>query len=282
MHTLIVASLLALGIPGIQMAVAGEFSSPWQDNPSARARLITTGFPDAENRTRSLSAGVQIELDPKWKTYWRFPGGSGIPIQTKWDGSTNVKSIKVRWPAPHRFINEYGMTIGYKNEVVLPVEIVPKDINAPVQLKLELNYGVCLDICLPVTSNMMLEIKPKNQSASPFKRKLERFVKKVPKSSTPSQGFRVKKLGISGEAEQVILSLAVENPGGEGLVDVFVEGDETLFFDTPTKIISKGAVSQVEVPVFGVKSAKALNGKKLRFTLVGKKSSADQYWTIGG
>jgi DsbC/DsbD-like thiol-disulfide interchange protein len=280
--SLVIGSFIAVALPWTQTSSAGEFSSPWADNPYARARLIATGYPDVENNPQAASAGIQIELDPKWKTYWRNPGGSGIPIQAKWDGSKNVKSIEVRWPAPYRFINKYGMTIGYKNEVVLPVKIVPEDKNAPIQLALELNYGVCLDICLPANAMITLEIKPENLKPGPFNRKLQRFIKKVPKPLTSPPGLRVKNLKLSGSGEQTVLAFEVENPTGETLVDVFVEGDETLYFDTPNKFINKGTLTQVEVPVSGAKSAQALSGKKLRFTLVGRKSSVDQYWTIDG
>jgi len=280
--SLVIGPFIAVALPWTQMSSAGEYSSPWADDPYARARLIPTGYPDSENNPQAATAGVQIELDPKWKTYWRNPGGSGIPIQAKWDGSKNVKSIEVRWPAPKRFINKYGMTIGYKNEVVLPIIIVPKDKNAPIQLALELNYGVCLDICLPANAKITLDIKPGNPKTGPFNRKLQRFVKKVPKTLTSPPGLRVKNLKLSGSGEQTVLAFEVENPAGEALVDVFVEGDETLYFDTPNKFINKGAITQIEVPVSGAKSAKSLLGKKLRFTLVGRKSSVDQYWKIGG
>ena len=287
MHKLIAGVLIAgsvatatfTNVKGSQMV---EFSSPWQDSLYARARLIATGYPGTDNDLKTASAGVHIEIDPGWKTYWRNPGGSGIPTQPSWEGSTNVKSIEVRWPAPKRLIDKYGMTIGYKNEIVLPVKIVPVDAKVPVRLSLDLNYAVCLDICLPVNAKMALDIKPENQSTSPFKRKLARFIKKIPQPSKPSEGLRVRKLDLTGDGKNVTLLLEIENPTDDALVDVFVEGADALFFNTPEKIINKGAVSLVEMSVSGAKSAKALEGNKLRFTLVGEKTSVDQYWTIGG
>ncbi len=279
---LIVASVATATFTGVKVSLAAEFSSPWQNNLYARARLISTGYSDTEGNSQTVNAGVHIEIDAGWKTYWRNPGGSGIPTQINWAGSTNVKSIEVAWPTPKRFIDKYGMTIGYKNEIVLPVKIHPLDANAPVQLSLELNYAVCLEICLPVNSKMALAIKPENKSTGPFKRKLARFIKKVPQPPKSSQGFRVQKLDLTGDDKQVALLFEVQNPKGDALVDVFVEGADVLFFNTPKKIVNKGAVSVVEVLVNGAKSAKALEGNKLRFTLVGEKSSVDQYWTIGG
>ena len=38
-----------------------------------------------------LLAGVQIRLEPGWKTYWRTPGDSGVPPSFDWSGSKNLK-----------------------------------------------------------------------------------------------------------------------------------------------------------------------------------------------
>lgn len=278
----LLGAVIAIALSGGQTASAGEYSSPWQNNPYARARLITTGYPVAHNTSVAGHAGIQIELDPGWKTYWRIPGDSGIPPQVIWAGSLNVEAIEIRWPTPHRFIDEYGMSIGYKNEIVLPVKIIPKDKTAPIHLALELNYAVCSDICLPASAKMTLDIQPGTQKPGPFKRKLQRFVDQVPKIIDTSPGLKVQNLEISNQKQQIILSFDVENPEGDALVDVFIEGDDNLFFGTPKNIVNQGQVSHVDVVVSGAKSVAALKGNRLRFTLVGKKSSVDQYWTIGG
>ena len=72
-------------------------------------------------------AGIEIRLAPGWKTYWRYPGDSGIPPRFDFSHSTNVKSVTVRYPAPQRLTDESGTSIGYKHGVVFPLEIVPQD-----------------------------------------------------------------------------------------------------------------------------------------------------------
>ena len=47
-----------------------------------------------------VRAGVEIKLDPGWKTYWRDPGDSGMPPTLDFSGSDNVKAVTVLWPAP--------------------------------------------------------------------------------------------------------------------------------------------------------------------------------------
>ena len=74
-----------------------------------------------------LRAGVEIKLQPGWKTYWRYPGDSGVPPVFDFAASDNVKSATVLWPAPVRFADGGGNSIGYKGDVIFPLRIVPRD-----------------------------------------------------------------------------------------------------------------------------------------------------------
>jgi DsbC/DsbD-like thiol-disulfide interchange protein len=56
--------------------------------------------------------GIQIHLDPGYKTYWREPGDSGLPPVFDWQGSENVATVDVRWPVPVRFADGSGSSIG--------------------------------------------------------------------------------------------------------------------------------------------------------------------------
>lgn len=279
MRAFFVITTLCSAILSANGAIAGSFSSPWEDNPYARARLIAAEYPDA-TRGENPVAGVQIELNPGWKTYWRVPGDAGIPPRMNWSGSENVKSVEVRWPAPHRYIDKYGMSIGYKDEIVLPLNIQPKDASAPIHLALELDYAVCKEVCLPVNSKMALDIAPQKHTGGPFKRKLQRFQKQVPISVEKQVGMKVRGLGISQNGKRVLLSFEIENSVGDQVVDVFVEGRDNLFFGTPTLIKNAGKMARVDIPVTGLKDTGALKGDTLRLTLVGKKSSTNQYWQV--
>ncbi len=74
---------------------------------------------------RTLRAGIEIKLQPGWKTYWRYPGDSGVPPQFDFAGSENLASAEVLYPAPHSFKDEAGTSIGYKETVVFPVASRP-------------------------------------------------------------------------------------------------------------------------------------------------------------
>ncbi len=93
-------------------------------------------------------AAVKITLAPKWKTYWRSPGANGIPPQFEWDSGTNVTGVTIDWPKPEVFHAGGARSIGYRDEVILPL-LVTKG-QGPATLSGTLRFGVCEDICVPV------------------------------------------------------------------------------------------------------------------------------------
>lgn len=97
----------------------------------------------------SRIAGVELRLAKGWKTYWRAPGDSGIPPAFDWSGSENVKSARILWPRPEVFVINGLRSIGYRGDVVLPVEVTPHDPSRPVRLRAQVDLGVCRDVCMP-------------------------------------------------------------------------------------------------------------------------------------
>ncbi|WP_235962986.1 protein-disulfide reductase DsbD domain-containing protein [Ruegeria haliotis] len=92
---------------------------------------------------------LRLTLKDGWKTYWRAPGDAGIPPQFDWGASGNVGDVAITWPAPEVFDQNGLQSIGYANQLVLPVEITPKNPTKPVRLRGEMDLGVCKDVCIP-------------------------------------------------------------------------------------------------------------------------------------
>ena len=105
-------------------------------------------------------AAVELLLAPGWKTYWRSPGDAGIPPSFDWSASRNVKSVRVHWPSPRVFELNGMQTIGYHERLLLPVEVEPIDPTRPVQLAVEMDLGVCDDICMPAQLSLAEELQP--------------------------------------------------------------------------------------------------------------------------
>ncbi|WP_170516712.1 protein-disulfide reductase DsbD domain-containing protein [Ruegeria atlantica] len=94
---------------------------------------------------------LRLTLKDGWKTYWRAPGDAGIPPQFDWNRSQNVGDVAITWPAPHVFVQNGLQSLGYADQLVLPVEITPSDPAKPVRLRGEMDLGVCKDVCIPET-----------------------------------------------------------------------------------------------------------------------------------
>ncbi|MBK0326451.1 hypothetical protein I5535_04005 [Rhodobacteraceae bacterium F11138] len=97
-----------------------------------------------------LSA-LRLTLADGWKTYWRAPGDAGIPPRFDWRKSRNLKELDYYWPAPHVFDQGDMQSIGYKDQLVLPVEISPSDPGGAIHLRGTVEIGVCSDVCIPTT-----------------------------------------------------------------------------------------------------------------------------------
>ena len=145
-------------------ARAGDDVSRWDGDGRSAIRLMAGARATVDAPVR---AGIEIRLKPGWHTYWRYPGDAGVPPRFDFQGSQNVKSVDVRFPAPKR-LPEGGMTaIGYDGDVILPLTIVAQDAGRPVLLRLKLDYAVCEKLCVPADgkAELTLGIGPSTMEA---------------------------------------------------------------------------------------------------------------------
>ncbi|WP_210191662.1 protein-disulfide reductase DsbD domain-containing protein [Rhodomicrobium vannielii] len=138
-------------------ARAREDASAWAESGPSRARLIWAGRISFQER-QVAAAGIEIALEPGWRTAWRSPEG-GEPPTFDWGNSANLRLAEVLWPAPSRLSLAEGAAVaGYAQRVVFPVLIAPEREDLPVKLALGITYSVCSESCKPVTARLELEI----------------------------------------------------------------------------------------------------------------------------
>ena len=97
----------------------------------------------------SYIGALRLTLQEGWKTYWRSPGEAGIPPQFTWRGSRNIGELSITWPTPQVFSTSGYQTIGYHDQLILPIEITPERPGRPVRLKGRMELGICKDVCVP-------------------------------------------------------------------------------------------------------------------------------------
>lgn len=106
----------------------------------------------------SHMGALHIRLAPHWKTYWRAPGDAGIPPRFDWGGSKNLARVDIHWPRPEVFEVNGQRSVGYMQDLVLPVEFIPKQVGQPVAVKAKVEIGVCNDICVPVELDLAADL----------------------------------------------------------------------------------------------------------------------------
>jgi DsbC/DsbD-like thiol-disulfide interchange protein len=132
-------AVLMVALSGAAPATAGS--------PDLATADILTGWRDAKTGTHV--AAVRIQLKDGWKTYWRAPGDAGIPPILDWSGSGNLANASITWPIPEVFAQNGMRSIGYRNEVILPIAFEPRRDGRAVKLRGTLDIGVCNEICVP-------------------------------------------------------------------------------------------------------------------------------------
>jgi len=218
-----------LGVNLVFLVAAPAFaadSSPWDGNQRAAVRLIA-GAQRATAGATVHRAGVEIRLAPGWKTYWRYPGDSGIPPRFDFSGSRNVDRVTLQWPAPQRLTDEGGTSIGYKHDVVFPLDVVPQDPTKPVVLALKIDYAVCEKLCVPADGSAELPLSGK---PSEHDDKLTRSAMSVPKRAA---------VGTDGPIEV----RAAKREGSRILVDVMAPPA------TPVELFAEGPTPEWALPV---------------------------------
>lgn len=154
------AAGMVLVLAGVSSAHAQD-ASAWTRELHAAARLIAGGAASGAN-SKWLRAGIEVQLDPGWETYWRDPGDSGIPPSFDFTDSANVQSVATEWPAPMRFDDGAGgHSVGYRDHVIWPLRVTPKDASKPTSLHVKLHYAVCGKLCVPAQADLTLALSDK-------------------------------------------------------------------------------------------------------------------------
>jgi DsbC/DsbD-like thiol-disulfide interchange protein len=215
-HRSFCAALVSCAIPALVGTTAqAADESPWNEDVRSAIRLIA-GSNKAEDP--ELRAGVEVKLRPGWKTYWRYPGDSGVPPHFDFSGSENLKKADVLFPAPHLFTDETGQSLGYKDTVIFPVVVSPQQAGKPVRLRVKVDYAVCEKLCVPVEGRAELTLVSGDSKHNPV---LTTAETRVPKRVTAAQlGLTAKRVNV-GVKPSVIVELGA--PTGKP-VELFVEG----------------------------------------------------------
>jgi len=221
---------LALSAP----AALADSRSDWSESDAGRVRLIAAVI--ATGSAEPVPLGLEFELKPGWKIYWRSPGDAGLPPEIDWAGSVNLAGASLSWPAPQWF-DAFGLdTAGYEDHVILPVTARLLDPGAGLILHASVRYLACSTVCIPVVADLTLDLPSGPAGASSFAHAIDRFQARVPGDGAV-QGLRLEAIETNG-AGALEAVVAADPPLARP--ELFVEGPEGVSFGRPEPILEDG------------------------------------------
>jgi DsbC/DsbD-like thiol-disulfide interchange protein len=254
---------------------AGPVASDWFQGFNNKARLVAgTAARDGEP---GLYAGVEVSMPAGWKTYWRSPGDAGgVPPEFDWQGSDNLAAARVLYPAPHRLHDKAGDVVGYKDGVVFPVLLTPKDKGAPVKLQGKVSYGVCKDICIPAEAELQIIIPPDVGTSDALAGVLAQVPGPHPRAGIDPTlaGWRLDQTAGKPKLALMVATTALAT------ADAFVEAPGGIYVPLPKRLPDAEGKAAFEVDLTDGVDIKDLKGKPLTVTVIDARGQSETSITL--
>lgn len=259
--TLLTAALLTLGLaPQVKAQAVPE--------NAVRAEIIP-GWLRADG---TRVAALQLTLAPGWKTYWRAPGDTGIPPQFDWAGSRNLAEVGLTWPSPSVYREGGVRTIGYKDTLVLPLTLAAQRSGQPIELNVDLDIGVCRDICIPAQLSVSATLSDRNTTPTP-----------AIAAALASRPYTAKEAGVrqanctlrpNAMGMEIEARLSLPHAGGREVV-VIEPGQPNLWMsETDTKRQGKQLIATGDLAAYEG-GAIALDRSEITITVLGKNHAVE-------
>ncbi len=257
----LIGAVLACLAPGLALA---DTASPWFATQQGKVRLIAAA--PALGDSSSVVLGLEFQLAPHWKIYWRSPGDAGFPPHLDWSGSENLASAAIAWPAPERFSVLGLETVGYSGAVVLPITALLAQQSAPLHLRAELDYLTCSEICIPYKTSLALDLPvaaPASGGAG-YAALIAQYQALVPGDGAAT-GLALTSAALRPGTAPV-LDLHVRSATPLAAPDAFIESPQAVAFGAPLVVSSAAGETVLRLAVSG--DWAALFDQPLAVTLV--------------
>ena len=257
----------ALFASSLAIEARAQDASPWQRDGHSAVRLLAGSRSGAV-----LLGGIGFQLQPGWKTYWRTPGDSGVPPRFDFSKSENIEAVTILWPAPTKFDDGAGgHSLGYHDQVVLPLRIVAKNADKPVTLRAAVNYAVCAKLCIPVEAEAEL---PFTSVASTQDSALSAPLDPVPKPANIGDPNPLTIRDVRRDGKSTVLIDVAASPEA-GDINLFVEGPTPDWSLPVPKLLehSPPGVKRFSFELDGMPPGTNPEGAALKLTLVGGERS---------
>ena len=109
----------------------------------------------------TVLAGVRLQMDERWHTYWKNPGESGKATEILWQLPAGVRAGDIQWPVPEKHVAEGLTTYVYYHEVVLlvPLTLAGDLPPGPLPIRARVKWLECETLCLPGAAEVAAELR---------------------------------------------------------------------------------------------------------------------------
>jgi len=164
-------------------------------------------------------AALHLHLAPGWKTYWRTPGDAGIPPTFHWRGARNLRGVAVQWPTPEVFWQAGMRSVGYEEDVVLPLRVAVKNPAKDARLGGTIEIGICKDVCIPHQVRLTATLPATQTKPDPV---IAAALADQPYTASEA-GVRGVTCSITPQQRGMGLNIAIDMPPGTGREEAVVE-----------------------------------------------------------
>jgi thiol:disulfide interchange protein DsbD len=163
---------------------------------------------EAAKPGETIWAAVEMRMAPRWHTYWSNAGESGDATKIQWTLPQGVTAADILWPVPEKYVSAGLTTFVYHNKAVLliPISTTAKAPSGSVELKANVNWLECEELCVPgkgeVAAKLIIgnESKPSKDAAL-----IEAAKKKLPQPKPASYARAWWEKEASGDARPLLI-----------------------------------------------------------------------------
>ncbi|MFU8865957.1 MAG: protein-disulfide reductase DsbD domain-containing protein [Rhodobacterales bacterium] len=224
-------------------------------------------------------AALHLTLAPGWKTYWRAPGDAGIPPALDLSGSRNLSHVTPVWPTPAVFSQNGMKTVGYDDELILPLHVVPQVAGQPAQVSARMQIGVCSSICVPLEFDFMLDLPA--AGSDPQQAMIRTALADQPVTAREAKVSKVA-CTLTPIRDGLGLSVEIDMPSAGKTETVLIETSDPQVWVAETDSSRSGGRLNARTELVHVSGqAFALDRSGLRFTVLGSDHAVDIHGCTG-
>lgn len=219
-------------------------------------------------------AAMEVKLTGAWKTYWQNPGQGGLAFNIDVKEASNLGAITPIWPTPKRHL-AFGEieNFVYEGRLLLPLIITPKEAGKPVSVSFDISFGVCLDVCLFVSSSHEIDTQKTSAAGIAQIDDIRHAWRNLPRING-AYGLRLDSAHLAGDVLTVRGRATLARD-----IDIIINGGDDFHF--PAAHLSwEGDVFTAYVKYDSVVTGRTPDGRSASFVLRGAREAVSADVTL--